>query len=809
MGNKSTVRTSTRVEAGSQPASVVVPVHPFLITDPSWTLVEEGFSPAREHEVESILTVANGYVGTRGSLAERVSVSSPATFLAGVFDAGDESAASLELVTIPDWTQLLILVEGVPLSLETGEILEHRRVLDLQHGLLLRAWRHRDRVGRVTSLQFIRMVSLHDRHLLLQSATIQPENYAGMISIESPMDESSGRITWVSKLEREAETMVGTTARGTTIAIAYRSAVRNETEETEREERIERTSEVEGARVMERWTWQARMSEVARYTGLVAVYSSRDTEDPTSAARQHLRQVQNAGMNTHLLHHAQTWEKRWQETGLTVVGDHLAQRALRFAAYHLASAVNPNDEYVSIGARGLTGSVYKGHVFWDTEIYLLPFYTFTDPSAARALLMYRFHTLPAARDKARRFGYQGALYAWESADTGEDVTPDSAITPDGRVVQVLTGREEHHISADVAYAVWQYWQATADEAFFVSAGVDILVETARFWATRGNLESDGRYHIRVVIGPDEYHETVDDNAYTNVMAQWNLERAADAVEWFRTERPDVWCAVAGRLQVQPDEPVSWRRIAGAMVTGFDPRTQLFEQFAGFFQLDELDLDAYRGRTLPIDIVLGHERTQQSQVVKQADVIMLSKLLWDRFPFAVHEANFRYYEPRTAHGSSLSPSIHALVAARLGDVDLATRYFHGAAEIDLADHMGNAAGGVHMATLGGLWQAAVFGIAGIRLRDEGLIIDPHLPSTWNEWSFRLQWRGRKLTITINREPGQVTVDLHAGGTMRIELPQGILKTIEPEHRYVARRLGAGWGELEEAGQERYVAHEGEP
>jgi trehalose/maltose hydrolase-like predicted phosphorylase len=244
--------------------------------------------------------------------------------------------------------------------------------------------------------------------------------------------------------------------------------------------------------------------------------------------------------------------------------------------YNLTSAVNPNDERVSVGARALTGSVYQGHVFWDTEIALLPFYTYTDPPAARALLMYRYHTLPAARDRARSLGYQGALYAWESADTGQDVTPDSVVAPNGEVVRVLTGLQEHNISADIAYAVGQYWRATADEPFLIGAGIDMLVETARFWATRGRLEPDGQYHIRSVIGPDEYHETVDDNAFTNVMAKWNLERAADAFDWIMSCRPGAGRTMAERLRIAPDEPADWRRIAGVMATGFDARTNRFE-----------------------------------------------------------------------------------------------------------------------------------------------------------------------------------------------------------------------------------------
>jgi kojibiose phosphorylase len=254
--------------------------------------------------------------------------------------------------------------------------------------------------------------------------------------------------------------------------------------------------------------------------------------------------------------------------------------------------------------------------------------------------------------------------------------------------------------------------------------------------------------------------------------------------------------VAGRLQIKPDEPAAWHRIASAMATGFDPRTNLFEQFAGFFQLEDLDLEAYRARTVPIDVILGRERTQRSKVVKQGDVIALSAVLWDQFPYVVHEANFRYYEPLTAHGSSLSPSLHALVTARLGDVDLALRYFHEAAAIDLSDHMGNASGGVHIASMGGLWQTAVFGMGGVRFQDEVLVLDPHLPVTWKILSFSLQWRGRAVAITIDRRPARITIDLRTGEPMAIKLDQGVVKMIDSKHRYIACASGSTWSEWEE-------------
>ena len=777
-------------EEGARSAALLLPVNPPLAIDPSWVLVEAGFEPQREREIESILTVANGYVGTRGALAERTSLSSPAVFLAGVFDENEAPGGTLDLVKLPDWTHLRVLVEGTPLSLETGSIVEHRRILDLQHGVLCRSWRHQDQEGRVTGLIFLRVASLHDRHLLLQSVTITPENYSGMISIESVMEGPQAGIPWSSNVEGDGAMIVGRTRRGTTIAMATHGKLRHENVQES-----SGSSPIEG--LTDRRTWQARRGEPARFDRSVVVYSSRETGDPPAAAGEHMRRASEAGLDAHIVRHAEAWEARWRAGGVEVAGDEMAQRALRFAVYHLNSAVNPKDEYASIGARALTGSTYKGHVFWDTEIYLLPFYTFTDPPAARTLLLYRFHTLQAARDKARRLGYQGALYAWESADTGEDVTPDTVIAPDGRAVQVLTGVQEHHISADIAYAVWQYWQATGDEAFFLEAGADMLIETARFWATRGRLEPDGRYHIRTVIGPDEYHESVDDNAYTNVMAQWNLERAADTVDWLRSRHPEVWPLISERLQITPDEPASWRLTAERMTTGFDRETNLFEQFTGFFDLEDVDLAAYPARPVPLDVILGRDRTQKSKVVKQADVVALSALLWERFPSAVHEANFRYYEPRTAHGSSLSPALHALVSARLGEADLAAQYFHDAAAIDLSNHMGNAAGGVHVATLGGLWQAVVFGMGGVRLRDDGLVLHPNLPSNWDRLSFPLQWRGRSVTVAINREPEQVTVELRTGDPMTIQLGQGPTQVMTSNHRYVIHEERSGWGAWQES------------
>lgn len=759
--------------------------------DLSWLIVEEGFTPVREHEIESIFAVGNGYIGTRASLEEGSRFSQPVTFAAGIYADGPASELGPALVVLPDWPHLEISVDDERLSMESGRVVEHRRILDLRQGVMWRELRQQDSRGRITRVRFLRLASQADRHVLLQSVVVTLENYAGRIELVASLNFPHGRNDrGPLTITRDLATVV-VLAPQTSVAMATGSVAQPKPEATK--SRQERPAD----HVVERWSWEASLGETIRLDRVVAVYTSRDVADPADTARGHVAMIQERGVTALAWDHVDAWSHRWAAAEVQIVGDDKAQRALRFAVYHLVAAANPDDEHASIGARGLTGQAYRGHVFWDTEIFMLPFYLFTDPPAARALLMYRYHTLDAARRKAKGHGYQGALYAWESADSGDETTPREVITPDGRVVSILTGEQEHHISADVAYAVWQYWRATADDNFMVDAGVDILVETARFWASRARMEANGHAHIRAVIGPDEYHETVDDNAYTNVMARWNLERAADAVAILKREQLTHWTLLSARLALTEGEPAVWRRVAAALVTGFHPDTELFEQFEGYFGLEEVNVIEHRSHATPIDVCLGRERTRQSKAIKQADVVALSALLWDEWPRSVHEANFNYYDPRTAHGSSLSPAFHALVAARLGDGELARNYLHQAAEIDLANNMGNAAGGVHIAALGGLWQAAVFGVAGVRLREDGIVLDPHLLPGWTEMRCSVQWRGRTLRLMLAADPARIEVEVEGSGELTVAIVDGSACRVRPGRRYAASREGSAWGAWREA------------
>jgi kojibiose phosphorylase len=762
--------------------------------DAAWLIDEPGFDVAREHEIESCLSIANGYVGSRGSIAEGTSVSRPATFLAGAFELSSDPSPVPELLVVPDWGRLRFVIEGEPFAVETSVTKHHRRVLDLRRGVLLRDYTALGSQGHLTRLRTLQAASLADRHLFVEGVEVSPLNFTGSIRVDAILGgevrSASGSRHWASfdatSWSRGA-VLSGRTQSGLVAALASHL----ELDGAPGAGPIQRESG-EGL-ASERCRLPVRVAETRALHRIVALFSSRDSAAPADAAQARCAELARRPITEHLDQHAAAWDERWRRADVTIDGAPGLERALRFGLYHLLSSVNPDDPRCSVGARALSGEAYRGHVFWDTEIFMLPFYVHAFPEAARALIGYRHHTLDGARRKAVALGHTGALYAWESADTGDETTPSVVMTPFGELLRVLSGELEHHISADVAYAVEAYVRATADDEMWRGQGLEILIETARFWASRARLGDDGLFHIDHVIGPDEYHEDIDDNAFTNWMARRNLRAACDAAAHA--------AGGAAAYGVDGAEIARFQAIAARMYTGYDASTQLIEQFKGFHRLEVIDLASLGPRHAPLDVILGRARTQASQVVKQADVVQILALLWDEVPEAARRACFLHYDVRTGHGSSLSPGVHALVAARLGLHAATERYLDQTAEIDLGDAMGNAAGGVHAAAMGSLWQAVIFGVGGVRAapdHEEAILIEPRLLPTWRHLGFPLAWRGRQLEVHV--EPGGVEIAIEG----RTPLPVRVVATsgptrevlAEPGRRYVARRAEEGFGPWEE-------------
>lgn len=735
----------------------------------NWHVVETKFNPSRQHQMETIFTIGNGYLGTRGSFEEGYPNDRPATLVNGVFDA--HPLVHTELVNFPDWLPFTLIVEGERFRMDRGTILAYRRELDLRTGVLTRLVRWRSPAGHTVDIKIERFASLVDPHLTAIRYRIVPLDFSGPVELRAgingyafnpelyhwhPLGQGAWgpQTTYLHTRTRQSGIEVCVTAH---LQVSAPQAV------------LYGMAECENApAVIARTTVSPGDLLVADKT--VAIYTSRESSDVCGDARCALERATESGYESLRAANDAAWEKEWADCNVVIEGDDEADRALRHFIFQLLIAAPRHDDRVSIPAKTLSGFGYRGHIFWDTDIFVLPFFIWTRPELARRMLMYRYHTLPGARRKAQQHGYEGAMYAWESADTGDETTPRFIPAPAGDVVRIWCGDIEDHITADVAYAVVQYWQATGDDIFMRDYGAEIVLDTARFWASRVTWnDARGVYEILDVIGPDEYHEHVNNNAYTNGMARWNLEVALEVLAWLRQTCPDKATELEARLDLTPEHLARWADIIHRLSIPYDPESGLIAQFDGFFEREDLDLAALEPRHCSIQAIFGIEETQRYQVLKQPDVLMLLYLLRDQYDEKTLRRNWAYYTPRTdlTHGSSLGPAIQALLAARLGEVEKAYEHFLYAACTDLQDVRGNTADGIHAATGGGLWQAVVFGFAGLEFGPDGYRLNPSLPPHWRRLSFSVQHLGEKIAIHIGNESSVGGRSELRGSSLRID------------------------------------------
>jgi len=716
---------------------------------PAWVLDESTWQPERNAVWESLFTVANGYLGIRGFPEEPFNAGPTrrGIYLAGVFDPDTDGIP--ELVNVTDFMAADILLANSPVRMSPDRVGEYRRTLDLKRGTLTRSFIYLHQ-GRRTRLEFERFASLANPHLAGQSITITPLDWSGHLSVRlwvnSRVRNAAARhlqLVHVRHVARD-RILLATRTRRTHIRIGHACRchcwVRQAAPPAPRHIGS-------GHRLGFRYDTRLECGQRAVFDRLTSTYTTRDPET-TSVERCCLEDVHGldgASYGVHRRRHVRRWATRWKRADIVIDGPQDDQRAVRLAIFHLIQACPPRGPDVSIAAKGLTGEGYRGHVFWDTEIFMLPLFIRTAPAAARRLLQYRCHMLDGARRKALANGYCGAMFPWESADTGDETCPPYVPDPKtGKPVRVLTGELQHHISADIVHGAWRYVQATGDTRFRERGLLALAVETARFWARRATLNRrEGRYEIRDVIGPDEYHEHVDNNAFTNFMAAWNLRLAAEEVGRMRTVHPRG--RLLRKLNVTDSEIVRWRRIAERMFLPVERQSGLWEQHAGFFKLQRRDPWGLSALASKDTEEARMRKVRRAQVLKQADVIALMVLFPRCFSRQVKRRNWDYYEPMTTHDSSLSAGMHSIAASDLGLPGKAYRYFRTSAFIDLDNTMGNTDTGLHCAAMGGTWQAVVRGFLGLDLSAEQPKPRPRLPGAWKRVSLSLQHAGKWYRI----------------------------------------------------------------
>lgn len=718
-----------------------------------WKIIETEFDPQKLAKSETVFTIGNGYLGTRGAFEEGYPGDQPATLVNGLFD--DAPIVFTELANVPNWLDFALYVDGQRFRLDQGQILDYHRELDLRTATLRRLVRWRSPKGQTLSVRIERFASLADEHILAIRYEVQAVDFAGTLEFRAGLPgyvDNAGLLhwQWIDQGNPQPDTAylhLQTKATRLPLVAACRLSLPD-------------VQESGTAYWDSLWhpTLAARLnlqeSESAAAEKIVTLYTGLDgATDLQAVALARLEDAARQGY--HALHaaHAAAWALDWEACDVTIEGDEQADQALRYELFSLLIAAPRHSDRVSIPAKTLSGFGYRGHVFWDTEIFILPFFTFTRPAIARNLLMYRYHTLSGARRKAESSRYEGAMYAWESAASGDECTPRWVPLPGStELVRIWPGDIEHHISADVAYAVYQYWQVTGDDGFLRDYGAEIILDTARFWGTRAEWnEALGRYEISDVIGPDEYHDHVNNNVYTNGMARWNLQAAFKVLAWLETHAPERAATLQTELDLTPQRLDHWREVIDRLYLAYDPDSRLFEQFTGYYQLLYQPLESYEPRQISMQALLGVQGAQAWQYIKQPDVLMLLYLLDDPALDGALQANWDYYTPRTdlSHGSSLGPAIMAALAARkgIGNVETAYQQFIHAALTDLEDNRHNTRDGFHAATAGGLWQAVVQGFGGLDISGPEPAARPNLPRHWRSLRFNVQVRGKRYEFNL--------------------------------------------------------------
>jgi hypothetical glycosyl hydrolase len=706
-------------------------------------IYEHGFDTHYLNKYGSLLTLGNGYLGIRGTHEEDYTNQTRGTYVAGVFNKASANEPS-EIVNLPDIIGMTIEIDGQPFSLLNGEIVSYERAIHFETGELRKNITWKSRTGARYQFLFQRFVSKDDLHVVASKVNITSLDQPSSIKLVTGIDAqqtNSGRQHVIEESVRvyDEEIIQGiytTTESDVTVAIAASLAV---------PEHSQLSMASKNRQLMATITTELTLNEPFILEKIGSIYTSYECEEPGEMSLDSVQAQKAFGYDRLLEQSASEWQKFWGQNRVRIQSDNeFDQTAMDFALYHIEIMTPAHDERFSIGAKGLTGEGYKAHVFWDTEIFLAPFHLYTNPETMKKLLTYRFMRLQEAQEKAAQNGYEGALFPWESAFTGKEETPEFAAINirTGTRQKVASALAEHHIAADIAFAVVKYYENTLDEAFMKHEGLALLKETARFWISRTSDEG-GVLSILDVIGPDEYTEHINNNAYTNYMAYENVKQALHFMKKYEDADPSF---------VEKGEDFLKR-----LYLPKPNDEQIIPQDDTFLGKPAIDLTAYKQKQGSQAILLDYSRQEvnEMQILKQADVVMLMYLFPDLFPREVVMKNLFYYETHTIHDSSLSKAIHAIVSARCDDGENAYRFFKEACLIDLGTNPRSSDEGIHAASLGSIWLSALFGFANMRLSADRIALHPKLPANWAELSFPLTYQGRKLEIKLTHDACMIT------------------------------------------------------
>ncbi|MGX7198576.1 glycosyl hydrolase family 65 protein [Enterococcus nangangensis] len=713
-------------------------------------VVEEGWQAENIVNFGNKFMIGNGYLGVRGTMDEATKTQLCGVNLAGLYDqVGDKWREPVNAPN-PFYTQCFFDEESC--STQETVPLKHRQWLDLLQAQHFRQTTFPLADTHTVTVTSRRLASAANVHLLLNVYEVQVTR-AGVVRIVTGIDGDVWDINGphLTNFTKKTETVMSlrcqTQAERQEVALAEKIFVNQPytAEFVEEEKSIFRCLTVPLA-----------AGATLQIKKVCAIYTDNDETEPLLAAEQAVATMELTDFEAAYQEHLAVWEKRWWLTNVEITGDTTGDLALRYSLYQLQIIAPYHRSGASIPARGLSGQTYKGAIFWDTEMFMLPFFSHYDQELTRNILTYRVKTLPAARKKAASYGFKGAFYAWESQEKGQDATSDY------NVIDVFTKRPQRtyfkdkqiHISGDIVYGIWRYQQMTQDWDFLLNGGAEVVLECARFYASYAvYIPEKERYELRDVLGPDEYHERVNNNAYTSKMAKFTLQYAEEVLQSLGSYYPLAYNELLTKLGLVPDLPLM-ADIAARLYVPIPNATGVIPQFDGYFALEDTTPAVLKTRLLHPKEYWGgaYGVASDTQVIKQADVVMLLTLFGADYTLTEKKANWEYYEPRTEHGSSLSACLYGLLACEIGKSDWAYPYFLKTAAVDLTGESKSYAGdlyigGTHPAANGGAWMVALRGFCGLRIEKGQPQVTPRLPQAWEKVQFKVQLAGKIYQIVV--------------------------------------------------------------
>ena len=762
------------------------------LEDDKWSITYHAYEPKKERTREALLAVGNGYFGTRGAMEETDSnpVNNPGTYIAGLYNrlsskVGDRMIENEDFVNVPNWLPVTFRIdEGDWFDFNQAEFLDFNKHLDFKTGVFSRRLLVKDKAGKITEIVSKRIAGMADPHLASLQYQITPVNYSGVVTLKSGINgdiinDNVERYKQLNQqhlkpvLQGRDENLIWVAVETTQSAIIIAEAANHSIFIDGKPADVKVSDEISKSRAFISFEVEALAGIPVRLEKFVAIYTSKSDD----VAEPLLTAIDSAVMNLSFesLHsqNIPVWQKIWDKIDVQVEGSRMDQKLLRLHLYHLIVSASHHNASIdaSFTARGLHGEAYRGHIFWD-ELFILPFYNMHFPDAAKATLMYRYNRLPKAREYAKEYGFNGAMFPWQSGSDGREETQVVHLNPLNGEWGDDYSSLQRHVSLAIAYNVWEYYHTTGDLEFLKNSGAELFLDICRFWAYKAELNPQtGRYSIAGVMGPDEFHEQyhnakeggLRDNAYTNIMVVWAIDKAFEIINLIG----EAASSVKSKLSLDDDELAEWKTISRKLNIVISPEG-IISQYDGYFDLAELDWNYYKqkyGNIYRLDRILKAEgkSADEFKVAKQADTLMafynldesevsvILKELGYKMKDEYLKENLAYYLERTSHGSTLSRVVHALLANMIGDRNLSWELYQDALSSDYNDIQGGTtAEGIHMGVMAGTVLIAMYAYAGLNLRGDVITINPNLPDAWKSIGFNFDFRGISFNVNVLRD-----------------------------------------------------------